>query len=57
MKSVFKMWPAAGLAVALVMLASLPAGAQQQPITLPKASPAAIAAAKENQKFNHVIAM
>jgi uncharacterized protein len=57
MKSVFKMWPAAGLAVGLVMLASLPAGAQQQPITLPKASPAAIAAAREILKLKHVSAM
>ena len=60
MKSVFRMLPAASLALAMAM-AGLPASAQQQqqapPPALKPASPAAIAAAKEILSMKNAAAM
>jgi uncharacterized protein len=58
MKSVFKMLPAACVALALAAVAPLPASAQQQPAPAQsKASPAAIAAAKEILALKNANAM
>ncbi|MBV9560809.1 MAG: DUF2059 domain-containing protein [Bradyrhizobium sp.] len=58
MKRVFKIVSAAGLALALgVTLAGLPAGAQQPAAPPPKASPGAIAAAKEILALKNAAAM
>jgi len=58
MKRVFKIVSAAGLALALgVTLAGLPAGAQQPTAPPPKASPGAIAAAKEILALKNAAAM
>ena len=56
MKSVFKILPAAGLALALAM-AALPAAAQQAAAPPKAASPAAIAAAKEILAMKNASAM
>src|SRR3979411_164784 len=56
MKSLSKILSATGLALGLA-LASVPAGAQQQPPPLKQASPAAIAAAKEILTMKNASAM
>ena len=56
MKSVFRILPAAGLALALAM-AALPAAAQQAAAPPKAASPAAIAAAKEILALKYASAM
>jgi uncharacterized protein len=59
MKRIFRILPAAGLALGLALMAGLPAGAQQQPSIpgLKPASPAALAAAREILALKNASAM